>query len=102
MKKIKTAKQRILEEERKMRDLLARVGYTGRKFKGSPYEIPDYRVESRHKTSDVVCGPAGKRQSNTYTGNELLGIGTMHKSNAVPIRRDSPEGAVEISQMRRN
>jgi hypothetical protein len=35
-----------------------------------------------------------------YTGTKILGIGTMHKSNAVPIFSD--EQAVEISTMRRN
>ena len=34
-----------------------------------------------------------------YTGTKILGIGTMHKSNAVPIFSD--EEAVDISRMRR-
>jgi len=34
-----------------------------------------------------------------YTGTKILGIGTMHKSNAVPIFSD--EEAIEISKMRR-
>jgi len=34
-----------------------------------------------------------------YTGTKVLGIGTMHKSNAVPIFSD--EEAVAISSMRR-
>ena len=34
-----------------------------------------------------------------YTGTKVLGIGTMHKSNAVPIFSD--EEAVAISTMRR-
>jgi len=34
-----------------------------------------------------------------YTGTKVIGIGTMHKSNAVPIFSD--EQAVEISTMRR-
>lgn len=34
-----------------------------------------------------------------YTGTKIKGIGTMHKSNAVPIFSD--EEAVEISRMRR-
>jgi hypothetical protein len=35
-----------------------------------------------------------------YTGNKILGIGTMHKSNAVPVFSD--EEAKAISTMRRN
>ena len=34
-----------------------------------------------------------------YTGTKIKGIGTMHKSNAVPIFSD--EEAIEISRMRR-
>ena len=34
-----------------------------------------------------------------YTGTKVLGIGTMHKSNAVPIFSD--EEAIAISSMRR-
>lgn len=34
-----------------------------------------------------------------YTGNKVLGIATMHKSNAVPVF--AAEEAVEISRMRR-
>ena len=35
-----------------------------------------------------------------YTGNKIIGIGTMHKSNAVPVFSD--EEAKAISTMRRN
>ena len=35
-----------------------------------------------------------------YTGTKILGIGTMHKSNAVPVFSD--EEAKAISTMRRN
>ena len=83
--------------------LLKRVGYgrSGKKKRESPYEIPDYSTGPR-MTSDRICGQGPKKPNNVYTGNELLGIGVMHKSNAVPIRKDSPEAAVEIAQMRRN
>jgi hypothetical protein len=40
-----------------------------------------------------------KKESPVYTGTKVKGIGTMHKSNAVPIFSD--EEAVEISRMRR-
>lgn len=40
-----------------------------------------------------------KKESPVYTGTKVKGIGTMHKSNAVPIFSD--EQAVEISRMRR-
>lgn len=44
-------------------------------------------------------GPATKAPTKVYTGTKILGIGTMHKSNAVPIFSD--EEAQDISRMRR-
>ena len=44
-------------------------------------------------------GAASKKESPVYTGTKIIGIGTMHKSNAVPIFCD--EDAKAISSMRR-
>ena len=44
-------------------------------------------------------GVAVKKEAPVYTGTKIKGIGTMHKSNAVPIFSD--EEAVAISSMRR-
>lgn len=44
--------------------------------------------------------PCTKKESPRYTGTAMKGIGTMHKSNSVPIFTD--EQAVEIATMRRN
>jgi len=44
-------------------------------------------------------GIAAKADVPVYTGDKIKGIGTMHKSNAVPIFTD--EEAVDISKMRR-
>jgi hypothetical protein len=63
-------------------------------------EIPDYSTGPR-MTSDRIAGSAPVKKDVFYTGNELLGIGTMHKSNAVPIRKDNPEAAKELASMRR-
>ena len=43
--------------------------------------------------------PCTKKDSPVYTGSLIKGIGTMHKSNAIPIFSD--EQAVEIATMRR-
>ena len=53
------------------------------------------RVESQD-TGWVACV---KVKDNEYTGTKIKGIGTMHKSNAVPVFSD--EEAIEISSMRR-
>jgi hypothetical protein len=46
-----------------------------------------------------TAGPCTKAPDKVYTGTAIKGIGTMHKSNAVPIFTD--EQAVEIATMRR-
>lgn len=40
-----------------------------------------------------------KKQIPTYTGTKIIGIGTLHKSNAVPVF--SNEEASDIARMRR-
>ena len=47
----------------------------------------------------VDTGPATKAPDKVYTGTKIKGIGTMHKSNAVPIFSD--DDAVAIAHMRR-
>ena len=56
-----------------------------------PQEIP-----SRPDTPGAV---AARAPDKVYTGTKIRGIGTMHKSNAVPVFSD--DEAREISSMRR-
>ena len=49
--------------------------------------------------SKDACGVATKAPIKEYTGTNMLGIATMHKSNAVPVFTD--EQAKDISSMRR-
>ena len=51
-------------------------------------------IPSRDTGGNAVLAPA-----KVYTGTKVKGIGTMHKSNAVPIFSD--EEAIAISNMRR-
>jgi hypothetical protein len=55
-----------------------------------------------HEVKSLDTGHSGavaSKEIPQYTGDKILGIGTMHKSNAVPIF--SGEEAVAISTMRR-
>ena len=65
------------------------------------YELgaPAGRTTTNHIPSRVTEGGSTAPVHKVYTGTKILGIGTMHKSNAVPIFSD--EEAVEISRMRR-
>ena len=62
---------------------------------------PVGRTTSTHiKSLDTGhTGAVRTKDIPQYTGTKIKGIGTMHKSNAVPVFSD--EEAVEISRMRR-
>lgn len=64
------------------------------------YSIPDYKDDTPTAELSNTVGNGFKRKSNTYTGTEIAGIATMHKSNAVPVRKGTNE-AKEIASMRR-
>jgi len=52
------------------------------------------------KTSNTIPGYCPKKETPTYTGDLIVGIGTMHKSNLVPIMRGTKQ-AEELAKMRR-
>ena len=61
---------------------------------------PVGRSNTHHiKSLNSGAGVATLVQAKVYTGTKIKGIGTMHKSNAVPIFSD--EEAVAIANMRR-
>ena len=62
--------------------------------------MPNYKSEIVTAELSNSVGNGFAKHENTYTGDEIVGIGVMHKSNAVPIRRDS-KAAEEIARMRR-
>jgi hypothetical protein len=55
------------------------------------------RISSKNGGLDM--SPALASPAKVYTGTKVKGIGTMHKSNAVPIFSD--EEAQDIARMRR-
>lgn len=59
-----------------------------------PGRTTTYGIPSRD-----TGGVALKKETMQYTGNNILGIGTLHKSNAVPVF--SQDEAKEIARMRR-
>lgn len=60
---------------------------------------PAGRSTSNHIPSRATAGGSTAAVHKVYTGTKIIGIGTMHKSNAVPIFSD--DEAKEISRMRR-
>lgn len=83
-----------------------------RKHHGKPIKstrqttLSDYKLspppgrESRHYPSrDSGVGYAAKLNQQQYTGDKIIGIGTLHKSNAVPVFSD--DEAKDLAKMRR-
>lgn len=62
-------------------------------------KIPAGRETERIASLDSGWVACTTPTNQEYTGTKVKGIGTMHKSNAVPIFSD--EEAVDISTMRR-
>ena len=78
-----------------------------RKTEFKKYEAPKSYVRntetypsSTAKTSDTIPNSGTKKENPRYTGDLIVGIATMHKSNLVPIMRGT-EQAKDVAQMRR-
>lgn len=107
--------KKFMTQFRQDNDLLRRTGHKPRSLE----EYVTYRSGNSKPTLRGVAQPevyirpspkvpsletkgkfAPTRKEMQYTGNELAGIGTMHKSNSVPVRKDSND-AIDIARMRR-
>ena len=63
-------------------------------------KVPPGRSTTKHIPSvDSGLSFAAAPPRKVYTGDKIIGIGTLHKSNAVPIFSD--EEAKDIAKMRR-
>jgi hypothetical protein len=103
----RTAQARQAEWDRK----LVEFDRMAPKFSSGPYNAPrktitDYmpktppgRETAHIESQDTGWVPCVKVKDNEYTGTKIKGIGTMHKSNAVPVFSD--QEARDISSMRR-
>jgi hypothetical protein len=86
-------KQGIEQEEKKRKRAMAAEPLV---YKLS---TPEGRSTSHIPSLNTGDGIASSKQIPQYTGTKMIGIGTMHKSNAVPIFSD--DEAKSISSMRR-
>lgn len=102
-KKPRKKTESIKAAEKALQETLARVGYKGNSSTvRRPYKHDSGIVRHSVATSDQIPGNGSKRESNKYTGDEIIGIALMHKQAYTPVRRDNKKSATEISQMRRN
>lgn len=109
-------KFRNAEEARRARELAAdweqlkaKYGVTGKKERRvakvfeplhTAYRLttPPGRETERH-ASRTTPGHSTARIDKVYTGGEMIGIGQLHKSNAIPIFKKSD--AEDLAKMRR-
>jgi hypothetical protein len=70
----------------------------------STAKIPEYKIPVNRSTYHIPSvdswnGSTTKKETIHYTGDAMIGISTLHKSNAVPIfNKDEAEA---VSKMRR-
>lgn len=95
------AKQRALQAS--WQDILKKYEPKGKIIGATPKpkgSVEPYRRETKHYPSlGTHQGTCTKSEGVRYTGTAMMGIATLHKSNAVPVF--TQEDAVEISRMRR-
>lgn len=67
----------------------------------APLQAPKPYVRETPKIPSLADsgGVAAKKEVIHYTGTKMLGIGTLHKSNAVPVFSD--DEAKDMARMRR-
>lgn len=104
------AKRRALDEEQAWKEKQARWQAeidqmrAKRAEAAAPLELKPIYPPGREPKVAIPSAPdtvgvAAAAEAKVYTGNNIKGIGTLHKSNAVPIFTD--QEAVDIAHMRR-
>ena len=107
----KELRQKQHAEEKRKKEFEKLYGLSAKPKKAKVREFKPYVSEKTFiretpnypslKTSDVIPAAGGfKRETPKYTGDLLIGIGVMHKSNLVPIMRGTSQ-AEDIAKMRR-
>jgi hypothetical protein len=54
---------------------------------------------TKHKSLNTGDGIAAAKEIQQYTGTEMIGIGQLHKSNAIPVFKE--QEAKDLASMRR-
>ena len=91
----------MLEAQARHEAWLASKGIKGRtKLKGVDHVNLREGITENAKLTNGIAGNGAKRDAKVYTGDYIIGIATMHKSNLQPVT--SKEQAVDAATMRRN
>ena len=87
-------REALLKEQREIKRSLKEMQGKTLSLQPKVYQ----RETPKIKSLNTGLGNATKAPSKVYTGTEMIGIGQMHKSNAVPIFRK--DDAKDIASMR--
>lgn len=104
-KKKKQTKKQIDEYNKWLDSVNKQPSITGKKVLKSKtnfvYSLstPIGRETPKYNSLNTGFVPCTKKEANKYTGDNMKGIGTLHKSNAVPIFTN--EEAKDQANMRR-
>jgi len=63
------------------------------------YGIPEWRKGREYLSKKMIPSSTERKEVPKYTGTLVIGIATMHKSNAIPII--DQQQAIDIARMRR-
>ena len=103
-RKARKKSQKQLRLEREHQAFIAKI--KGSSVSGSTTASKPVRMDSpattpaNSTTSSISYHSSmAKKEEKVYTGNEIIGIAQMHKSNAVPIR--NKKSAEDVAKMRR-
>ena len=103
-KRKKEQRQREMQREakiakyNKMRAASKKIDKEFKEYVPAETYHPDQPIYPSLKTTQCNTARPGEKY---YTGDLLVGIGTLHKSNLVPVMRGTDQ-AIEIATMRRN
>lgn len=95
-KKQRAQREALLQEQRAIRRQRVTPASQGLSFINPS---PIHRSTPDLPSIGNGIGVATKRAAPTYTGTSMIGIGQMHKSNAVPVF--AAEQAHDLAKMRR-
>ena len=95
-KKQRATREALLKEQREIKRSLKPTGFQPLELK---FSTPIGRETPHIPSRGTGMGNAVKVTPNMYTGDKMLGIGQLHKSNAVPVFRQ--EDVEDIARMRR-
>lgn len=96
-KKAQAVRVEILKEQRAIKLQLKSIQPASRVSFVDP--APAVRTTRHIPSRDTGGAVAALKPTQMYTGDKMLGIGQLHKSNAVPVFRQ--EDAEDIARMRR-